>query len=90
MLRPAGAERTASGEKRGSNGSGGDLSALVNSPLSKHFAKKQSMQWTPESAHLLLQTRTRTLDGNLARTFRRWYPAWSLETQALDDTPLAA
>ena len=63
---------------------------LVNSLLSKRFAKKQSMQWTPEGAHLLLQTRTRTLNGDLAETFRRWYPACSLEDQAVDDTRLAA
>jgi hypothetical protein len=66
------------------------VESLVNSLLSKRFAKKQSMQWTPEGAHLLLQTRTRTLNGDLAETFRSWYPAWSLEDRAADDTPLAA
>jgi hypothetical protein len=35
------------------------VESLVNSLLSKRFAKKQSMQWTPGGAHLLLQTRTR-------------------------------
>jgi hypothetical protein len=39
---------------------------------------------------LLLQIRTRTLNGELAATFRRWYPAFSLEDQPVDDTPLAA
>src|ERR671938_679517 len=29
--------------------------SLVNALLTKRFAKKQSMQWTPEGAHLLLQ-----------------------------------
>ena len=48
------------------------------------------MPWTPEGAHLLLQTRTRTLNGDLAGTFRRWYPALSLEDQPADDTLLAA
>jgi hypothetical protein len=66
------------------------VESLVNSLLSKRFAKKQSMQWTPEGAHLLLQTRTRTLNGDLAETFRRWYPACSLEDQGVDDTRLAA
>jgi hypothetical protein len=66
------------------------VESLVNSLLSKRFAKKQSMQWTPEGAHLLLQIRTRTLNGELAATFRRWYPAFSLEDQPVDDTPLAA
>ena len=66
------------------------VESLVNSLLSKRFAKKQSMQWTPEGAHLLLQTRTRTLNGDVAGTFRRWYPAFSVEDQTVDDTPLAA
>jgi hypothetical protein len=66
------------------------VESLVNSLLSKRFAKKQSMQWTPEGAHLLLQTRTRTLNGDLPGTFRRWYPAFSIEDEPADDTPLAA
>src|SRR3954451_9945793 len=43
--------------------------------LGKRFAKKQQMQWSKAGAHLLLQTRTQTLDGTLPETFRRWYPA---------------
>jgi len=38
------------------------------------FAKRQQMQWTKRGAHLLLQTRTRTLDGTLRPLFERWYP----------------
>ena len=48
--------------------------ATVNAVVSKRFAKKQQMQWTRRGAHLLLQTRTRTLDGTLRSTFERWYP----------------
>ncbi len=66
------------------------VESLVKSLLSKRFAKKQSMQWMPEGAHLLLQVRTRTLDGDLPATFRRWYPASSLEDHPADTTPLAA
>ena len=66
------------------------VESLVNSLLSKRFAKKQPMQWTPGGAHLLLQTRTRTLNGDLVATFRRWYPALSLEDRPAADTPLAA
>ena len=66
------------------------VESLVNSLLSKRFAKKQSMQWTPAGAHLLLQVRTRTLNCKLAATFHRWYPALSLNDQLADDTPLAA
>jgi hypothetical protein len=66
------------------------VESLVNSLLSKRFAKKQSMQWMPEGAHLLLQVRTRTLNGDLAATFHTWYPTLPLEDQPLDHIPLAA
>jgi hypothetical protein len=66
------------------------VESLVNSLLSKRFVKKQSMQWTPEGAHLLLQTRTRALNGDLVLNFRRWYPAFSLEQQSSCDKLLAA
>jgi hypothetical protein len=33
------------------------------------------MQWSKKGAHLLLQTRTRTLDGTLHDLFTTWYPA---------------
>ena len=66
------------------------VESLVNSLLSKRFAKRQSMQWTPEGAHLLLQIRTRTLNRDLAATFRQWYPALSLNDQSAADNLLAA
>ena len=66
------------------------VEALVNSLLSKRFAKRQSMQWTPAGAHLLLQIKTRTLNGELAASFRRWYPALSLKDQLAGDNLLAA
>jgi hypothetical protein len=46
----------------------------VNAVISKRFAKRQQMQWTKRGAHLLLQTRTRTLDGTLRPLFEHWYP----------------
>ncbi len=46
----------------------------VNTVIGQRFAKRQQMQWTPRGAHLLLQTRTRTLDGTLRSMFERWYP----------------
>ena len=46
----------------------------VNAVISKRFAKRQQMQWTKRGAHLLLQTRTRTLDGTFRRLFERSYP----------------
>lgn len=48
--------------------------STVNAVISKRFAKRQQMQWTPRGAHLLLQTRTRALDGTLRSLFERWYP----------------
>jgi len=48
--------------------------STVSAVISKHFAKRQQMQWTKRGAHLLLQTRTRTLDGTLRPLFERWCP----------------
>ena len=48
--------------------------STVNAVISKRFAKRQQMQWTKRGAHLLLQTRTRTLDGTLRSLFEEWYP----------------
>ena len=33
------------------------------------------MQWSRRGAHLLLQTRTRALDGSLRAAFEHWYPS---------------
>ena len=41
--------------------------STVDLVVSRRFAKKQQMQWSKKGAHLLLQTRTRTLDGTLPR-----------------------
>ena len=41
------------------------VESTVNLVVSRRFAKKQQMQWSKQGAHLLLQTRTRTLDGTL-------------------------
>ncbi len=46
----------------------------MNAVISKRFAKRQQMQWTKRGAHLLLQTRTRALDGTLRPLFEKWYP----------------
>jgi hypothetical protein len=51
--------------------------------ISKRFVKKQSMQWTNRGAHLLLQTRVKTLNNELASIFRRWYPDFQVEDTAL-------
>jgi hypothetical protein len=48
------------------------------------------MQWTPQGAHLLLQIRTRTLNGDLASTFRNSYPDFSLADQPVHQHFMAA
>jgi hypothetical protein len=50
------------------------VESTVNQVVSKRMVKKQQMRWTPPGAHLLLQVRTRVLNGELAEDFRRWYP----------------
>jgi hypothetical protein len=47
---------------------------MINQVVSERFVKKQQMQWTPEGAHLLLQTRTWVLNGDLDAAIRDWYP----------------
>jgi hypothetical protein len=54
----------------------------VNAVISKRFAKRQQMQWTKRGAHLLLQTRTRTLDGTLRPLFEKWYPGLANDNSA--------
>jgi hypothetical protein len=43
----------------------GFVEPAVNQIVDKRFEKHQSMRWTPRGAHLLLQTRTRVLNGDL-------------------------
>jgi hypothetical protein len=59
------------------------VESTVNYVISKRSVKRQSMQWTKRGAHLLLQTRTKTLNNELASTFRRWYPDFQVEDTAL-------
>jgi hypothetical protein len=61
------------------------VESTVNLVVGKRFAKKQQMQWSKAGAHLLLQTRTQTLDDTLRETFRKWYPA-----MAANDTQMPA
>ena len=56
--------------------------STVNAVVSKRFAKRQQMQWTPRGAHLLLQARTRTLDGTLRPLFEQWYPGLANDNSA--------
>ncbi len=65
----------------------GFVESTVNEVVSKRFCKKQQMQWSKEGAHLLLQTRVRTLNGELGALFKRWYPDMDLEAEEM---PVAA
>ena len=62
--------------------------STVDLVVSRRFAKKQQMQWSKKGAHLLLQTRTRTLDGTLHDLFTSWYPA--MPANDVQPAPLAA
>ena len=48
--------------------------STVNTVVGKRFAKRQQMRWSRRGAHLMLQTRTRVLDGTLRAKFQSWYP----------------
>jgi hypothetical protein len=65
----------------------GFVESTVNEVVSKRFCKKQQMQWSKEGAHLLLQTRVRTLNEELAGIFKRWYPDLDLKAEEI---PIAA
>jgi len=63
------------------------IESLVNSLLGKRFTKKQQMQWTHAGAHLLLQTRCKTINRELATTFHRWYPDFATNESSEATTP---
>jgi len=65
----------------------GFVESTVNEVVSKRFCKKQQMQWSKEGAHLLLQTRVRVLNGELAGIFKGWYPDLDIKAEAM---PIAA
>jgi hypothetical protein len=62
--------------RQGERISTGFVESTVNYVVAKRFSKRQQMQWSPEGAHLLLQMRTKVLNGELEQTFREWYPGF--------------
>jgi hypothetical protein len=48
--------------------------STVNELVSKRMAKSQQMRWTQKGAHQLLQVRSKTLNGDLIKSFKQWYP----------------
>jgi hypothetical protein len=59
----------------------GFVESTVNQVVSKRFCKRQQMQWGKRGAHLLLQTRVKTLNGELGAVFKQWYPDLLLEEE---------
>ena len=68
------------------------VESTVNTVVGKRFAKRQQMRWSKRGAHLMLQARTRALDGTLRRKFEEWYPglAVSAPDQKTEALPMAA
>ena len=60
--------------RNGERISSGFAESAINQVLSRRMVKKQQMRWTKQGAHLLLQTRTQTLNGDLRKCFQKWYP----------------
>jgi hypothetical protein len=58
------------------------VESTVNQVVSKRFCKKQQMQWSKRGAHLLLQTRVKTLNHELGAVFKQWYPDMQVEELA--------
>jgi hypothetical protein len=69
--------------RQGERISTGFVESTVNQVISKRFCKKQQMAWTPRGAHLLLQIRTRVLNGDWEATFRAWYPGFRAAPQPM-------
>ena len=80
------AERRRYGERV----STGFVESTVNAVVGKRFCKRQQMRWSKSGAHLLLQTRTRALDGTLRQKFEQWYPGMKTETQGQKHDKLTA
>jgi len=55
------------------------MNHLVNARL----AKRRSMRWSADGAHLLLQVRCALLDNRLDDLFREWYPGWGSSPRAM-------
>jgi len=59
----------------------GFVESMVNQVISKRFCKKQQMAWMQLGVHLLLQIRTRVLNGDWEAICRAWYPGFRVAPQ---------
>ena len=80
------AERHCYGERV----STGFVESAINTVVGKRFGKRQQMQWSKPVAHLMLQVRTRTLDGTLRGKFEQWYPGLRTGDSRVKAEPRAA
>lgn len=63
--------------------------SAINEVVSKRMVKKQQMRWTKKGAHLLLQVRVKTLNGELHSQFEEWYPGMKCNASDASEMPLA-
>ena len=80
------AERRRYGERV----STGFVESAIDTVVGKRFGKRQQMQWSKPGAHLLLQVRTRSLDGTLRWKFKQWYPGLKAGDRSVEAEPCAA
>ena len=66
--------------RNGERVSTGFVESTVNYVVSKRMVQKPQMRWSQRGAHLLLQIRTRVLNGEWEATFRQWYPGFRTST----------
>ena len=55
--------------------------STINEVVARRFCKKQQMQWSKRGAHLMLQARTKVLNGDLVDCFKKWYPNLKIEQE---------
>ena len=66
------------------------VESAVNTIVGKRFGKRQQMRWSKPGAHLMLQARTRALDGTLRKKFEQWYPGLKTRDEVDKDEQPAA
>src|SRR5262249_16351283 len=73
--------------RNGERISTGFVESAVNQVIRKRMAKKQKMQRSRRGSHLLLQVRTRVLNGEWEETFHTWYPGFRQQAQSAAACP---
>jgi len=51
------------------------VEGTINQLIGRRMCKAQHMCWSKRGAHLLLQVRCATLNGDLLARFQRWFPS---------------